>query len=143
MATLFLRRNGNALYALDEGGSEVAMSKTWKDGDVLRCEVSKPRNVKLHRKAFILLKIVFDATDNYPSVEALRNAMTVGAGYVDTIINPVTGETALTPKSWKFDKMDETEFSALYGAMIGVALHIVEGSTEEEFRFAVDQIAEM
>lgn len=142
MATLFLRRVGNVLIPLDDGGSEVSMSKTWKDGEVVRCDVKKPRNIGLHRKAFILLRVVFDAT-NYPSMEALRNAMTVGAGYVETVINPLTGEAAMVPRSWAFEKMDETEFRGLYNAMIGVALHLVAGSTREGWELAVDEIAQL
>lgn len=142
MATLFLRRVGNVLIPLDDGGSEVSMSKTWKDGEVVRCDVKKPRNIGLHRKCFILLKIVYDAVD-YPSMEALRNAMTVGAGYVETVINPMNGEVALMPRSWAFDKMDDLEMRGLYNALIGVALRLVEGSTEDGWLMAVEEIAKL
>ena len=142
MATLFLRRVGNALYPVDQDGAEHPMSRTWKDGEIVRCDVRKPRNIGLHRKAFILLQVVYPHT-NYPSMEALRHAMTVGAGYVDTVINPITNEVHLVPKSWSFDKLDDLAFSALYSAMIGVAINIVADSTAEDWEFAVDEIARL
>lgn len=74
-------------------------ARTWKDGDLLQCEV-KPRSLPLHRKAFILLSVVYPHT-SYPSMEALRMAMTIGAGYVEPHINPMTGETVLVPRSWR------------------------------------------
>ena len=142
MATLFLRRIGNALHPAAEGGEENTFARTWKDGDLLLCEVKKPRSLPLHRKAFILLSVVYPHT-NYPSQEALRMAMTIGAGYVEPHINPMTGETVLVPRSWKFEKMTDDEFRALYNAMIGVALNLVADSTREDWEFAVDEIAKL
>ena len=142
MATLFLRRVGNALHPAAEGGEQNTFARTWKDGDLLQCEVKKPRSLPLHRKAFILLSVVYPHT-SYPSMEALRMAMTIGAGYVEPHINPMTGETVLVPRSWKFEKMTDDEFRALYSAMIGVALTLVEGSTREDWFAAVDEIAKL
>lgn len=138
MATMWLRRTLNGFVP----APGVEIPKTWKVGDDLRAEVTKPRNAKHHRKAFILLQVVFPHTD-YPSIEALRLAMTVGAGFVETIINPMTGEVALTPKSWRFDKMDQDEFVSLYRALIGVALKLVEGSKEADWWNAVEDIARL
>lgn len=143
MATLFLKRHGNVLYPVGEqGGSDVPMTSAWKDGETLRCEVVKSRNIALHRKAFILLNVVFPNTE-YPTKDALRAAMTVGAGYVDTVINPITGETALMPKSWRFERMDEIEFRQLYSRLIDVALQIVAGSSRDDWETAVDEIARL
>lgn len=118
------------------------MPKGWRIGDQLLASIRKPRNAKLHRKAFILIDVVYPHTE-YPSKEALRKAMTVGAGFVEEIINPVTGETALSAKSWRFDSMDDIEFQQLYSAMIGVALKIVEGSTHDDWMNAVEEIARL
>lgn len=142
MATLFLRRIGNALHPAAEGGEQNTFARTWKDGDLLQCEVKKPRSLPLHRRAFILLQVVYPHTD-YSSMEALRMAMTIGAGYVEPHINPMTGETCLVPRSWSFTKMTDDEFRALYNAMIGVALKIVQGSTRDDWLGAVEDIARL
>ena len=142
MAMLFLRRIGNALHPAAEGGEQNTFARTWKDGDLLLCEVKKPRSLPLHRKAFILLSVVYPHT-NYPSQEALRMAMTIGAGYVEPHINPMTGETVLVPRSWKFEKMDDLTFTKLYEGMIGVALQLVPNSTRDDWWHAVEDIARL
>jgi hypothetical protein len=138
VATIWVRRTPAGFVALDH----ESLPASWKIGETLRAEVVKPRNGKLHRKAFILLDVVFPHTE-YVSKEALRKAMTIGAGYVEEIINPITGEVALAPKSWAFSNMDEFAFRELYSAMIGVALKIVDGSTREDWFSAVEEIARL
>lgn len=138
MATIFVRRTVAGFVALDDDD----LPKAWKIGDVLRAEISKPRNIKFHRKAFALLKMVLPHT-NYPSTDALRDALTVGAGFVETVINPMTGEVGWKPKSWAFSNMGEEEFSELYNRMIDVALKLVPGSSRPDWEEAVDNIVRM
>ncbi len=63
------------------------LPKGWRIGDDLLANIRKPRNIRLHKKAFALAKVVYGHSD-YPSIEAVRKALTIGAGYVDDIINP-------------------------------------------------------
>ena len=138
MATLFLRRT--AAGFVPAPGADIP--KTWHIGDDLRAEVTKPRNLKKHRRAFILLDVVYPHTD-YPSKEALRKAMTIGAGFTEDVINPMTGEVAMIPRSWAFHAMDEITFSELYDALINVALKLVEGSARSDWFDAVEDIARL
>jgi hypothetical protein len=108
----------------------------------LRADVVQPRNGKLHRKAFVLLAKVLPHTE-YPNQELLRKAMTIGAGFVESVIDPGTGEIVWTPKSWEFASMDDVEFRELYSALIDVALRIVPGSSREGWEEAVDDICRM
>jgi hypothetical protein len=108
----------------------------------LRADVVQPRNPKFHRKAFALLNMVWPHT-NYPTVDVLRKAMTVGAGFVEEIINPVTGEVFWVAKSWEFGRMDEVEFGELYSRLIDVALKIVPSSKRDDWEKAVDDIVRM
>lgn len=112
------------------------------NGKQLRADVVVPRNGKLHRKAFILLNKVFPHT-NYPTMERLRAAMTIGAGYVDETIDPYSGKVLWYPKSWAFDNMDDVEFQQLYSRLIDVALKIVPNSRRTDWEDAVDDIARM
>lgn len=138
MADVWLRRTAAGISPIDIDD----LPKGWKIGDQLLANIRKPRNGKLHRKAFVLLDIVFPHTE-YPTKESLRKALTVGAGFVDEIINPMTGEVAWTARSWAFDNMDDAEFQELYSRMIDVALKIVPGSKRDDWETAVDEIARM
>jgi hypothetical protein len=134
MAEIMLRRTINGLAPMQD------LPTAWKVGDSLLCTVRKPRNVKFHRKAFALLAIVHRHAD-YPSIEALRQSMTIGAGYVDMVINPMNGETSMIPKSWSFSSMDDVEFADLYQSLVNVALKIVPGSTRDDWEQAEYEIA--
>lgn len=117
---------------------EQAFAKLPTDRD-LRVEVVAPRNIGLHRKAFALLNIVWPHT-NYPTVERLRAALTIAAGFVDDVINPITGEVVWYPKSWSFENMDDLEFRELYNRLVDAALKVVPNSKREDWENAVDQI---
>lgn len=136
MADIWLRRTPTGVAVLNQED----MPKGWKIGDNLLATIRKPRNGKLHRKAFVLLDIVWPHTE-YPNKEALRKAFTVGAGFVDEIISPTTGEVFWSAKSWRFDSMDDQEFQELYSRLVDVALAVVPGSTRDDWQSAVDEIA--
>lgn len=136
MADIWLRRTAGGMSVTNPDD----MPKGWAIGDLLLATIKKPRNSRLHRKAFVLLDVVYPHTE-YPSKDALRKAMTVGAGFVDEVINPMTGEVAMSAKSWRFDSMDDIEFQVLYSAMIGVALKLVPNSKRDDWESAVDEIA--
>ena len=121
---------------------ECELPASWKMGDTLMVTVRKPRNGKLHRKAFVLLGMVLKHSE-YESIDRLRAAMTIGAGYVDDVINPMTGEIFFMPKSWSFTNMDDIEFGELYSRLIDVALQIVPNSKRNDWEAAVDDIIRM
>ncbi len=138
MATIWLERTVSGVRCDDQ----EALPETWKVGDVLRAEVTKPRNGGLHRKAFVLLRKVHPHTE-YPNQELLRKAMTIGAGFVEPVTNPMTGDVALVPRSWEFNQMDDLEFEELYSRLIDVALKIVPGSQRDDWEAAVNEIVRM
>lgn len=113
-----------------------------RPGVDLRADIVQPRNPGLHRKAFALLKMVLPHT-NYPNMEILRAAMTVGAGWVDVVVNPMDGKTALIPKSWEFGSMDNIEFEELYNRLVDVALRLVPNSGRDDWEQAEQDIARM
>ncbi|MBS2011228.1 MAG: DUF1367 family protein [Cyanobacteria bacterium SZAS TMP-1] len=86
-------------------------------GELIRVKFFKGRNIQFHRLYFGLLKLVFENQEKYLSLEALRFAVTVSAGYVEHI-EIDGGRTILKPRSIAFSKMDEHEFKEYFGAAL-------------------------
>ena len=129
-----------ALVPLDEV-AEADMVRLPRDKP-LRADIVAPRNIALHRKAFVLLNKVWPHTD-YPTIDRLRAAMTIGAGFVDETVDPYSGEVIWYPKSWQFDRMDEIEFEELYSRLIDVAIKIIPDSSRDDWEAAVDEVVRM
>lgn len=136
MSDIWVTRTATGFAPMDT----AELPKGWHIGDKLMATIRKPRNGKLHRKAFILLDVVWPHTE-YPNKDILRRAMTIGAGFVDEIINPMTGEVSWCAKSWKFDSMDDDAFGELYSRLIDVALKIIPQSTRSDWESAVEEVA--
>ena len=114
----------------------------WPVGGELLATIRLPRNIHLHRKAFALLKALHPhVMDRYPSQEGLRKALTIGAGYVDDVLDVKTGELHLQAKSWAFSGMGDEEFQLLYSAMVGLAIDMVAGTNADDWESAVMEIA--
>ena len=102
-----------------------------KLGQMVRAEVTKPRNPKFHRKYFALLNFAFDAWEPQAkeykgepvqkNFDQFRRDVTILAGYYEASYN-LKGEVRLLPKSISFANMNEDEFGALYSDTINVIL---------------------
>lgn len=134
---------GNLVWCLvpADAASEADLAKLPAEAEV-RADIVVPRNMGLHRKAFALLNLLYPHT-NYPTMERLRAAMTIGAGFVDETVDPYTGNVVWFPKSWAFDSMDDLEFRELYSRLVDVALRLVPGSRRDDWEDAEQQIARM
>lgn len=93
--------------------SDFEKVQRWKVGDVLKCNVTKPRNYEFHKKYWALINLVFDNQERYTDIDYLREQITIEAGfyYHETTLKGVREKRA---KSIKFTEMDEFEFSDLY-----------------------------
>jgi hypothetical protein len=138
VAAIWLQRTVGGVAPFDHAD----LPDGWKVGDALMAHITKPRNGKLHRKAFVLLDKVWPHTE-YKTKEMLRKAMTIGAEFVDEIIHPITGQVTFSARSWEFSSMDDFEFQELYSRLIDVALVIVPKSTRDDWETAVDEIVRM
>lgn len=85
-----------------------------KAGEAIKVTVTKARNLKFHKQAMALLKMVFDAQEFYTDIEELRKDLTIQAGFYTEKVNFFTGEITKEAKSWKFEKMDDHEFQEMY-----------------------------
>lgn len=120
----------------DDGFDE---KKKLKVGESYECDVRVTRNVRFHRKAFALLNTAWElmpemTRNGFRSKEGFRDYLTVAAGFYNVYFNIRLNQFVETPKSWKFDSMDEAEFSDLYERMKDVIFAVLgDRVTEETF----------
>ena len=93
--------------------SDYEKLKRIKAGDLLECEIKKPRNYKFHRKYFALINMLFQNQEKYNNIDHLRHDLTIEAGYYDIRTN-LKGNEVIQAKSISFASMKEDEFSQLY-----------------------------
>ena len=117
---------------------EQKLSK-WKFGDVLQCEVKKPRNVLFHRKFFALINVVFTNQDKYTNQEDLLTEIKLKTGHYKEHIT-TKGNVVYLPKSISFAQMDEMEFSMFYSKTIDVVLKNFMPVEETELNRMVDEV---
>lgn len=106
--------NGNILPAYDQDKENL---KRFKAGEPFMAKVTKPRNLKFHRKAFALFNMVFENQEVYTSLDYLRKDLTIEAGYYEERAN-IHGEVVKEAKSISFAAMDDLEFGKYYNAVI-------------------------
>ncbi|MDB4278766.1 DUF1367 family protein, partial [Deltaproteobacteria bacterium] len=67
-------------------------------GGVVKCKLSKPRNVQHHRKFFALLNIVFENQEFYQSENFMLHIIKLGVGHGDWVKTRKHGNVFI-PKS--------------------------------------------
>lgn len=138
MTTIHLIKSPAALHpSLD---ADAAIIAKWKTGDVIECQVRRPRNGRFHRKYFALLQVAFQNQETYETFEDFRMEVQLRAGHYH---EHVTLKGTLVPvvDSVSFATCSEDDFSTLYDGALSVILrHFMRGSTEDEVNAAVEQI---
>jgi hypothetical protein len=149
MATeIRVRKLYNSIVPIDAANAELF--EKLKPNGQYKAVFSQERNSAFHRKAFALLKVVFDAWQT-PTIEhkgqpvqrdmeRLREDMTILAGFY-TVTFKYDGTTVLKAKSWSFSAMNQDDFENLYSRLIDVALgKILTGYTREDIDEQVERI---
>jgi len=103
--------NGLLKPAFDE--DLESFKKLPKDG-YFEIKYTAKRNVRFHKKYFVLLKLAFENQEAYNCKEKMRKDIIKHAGFFEEHTNAITGEVTQEAKSINFASMDETEFSDLY-----------------------------
>ena len=110
--------SGNFKLAFD---SDYEQAKKIPVNEIIFYEWHKPRNIRLHRKFFVLMKMVYENQEVYNNIEHLRKDLTISAGFYDLRYD-FEGVEIKEPKSISFAKMDDTEFSEFYNRIIDVII---------------------
>lgn len=149
MATdIKLVKRCGVLMPLSEHDTEILQEIA--EGEVVNCSISKPRNIKFHRKYFSLLDVLFDIFSPEPiqkggliatkNRERFRKDIAIATGHYELVVN-IKGECRAEAKSISFAKMDDIQFSKLYNDTINYGLQkIANGKTREELENWVNAI---
>jgi hypothetical protein len=111
---LTVTKKGAALLAADE--DTIKAVRALPDGALLTREWRKVRHPKHHRLRFAWVRDLhahLEHTGLFASPEALRSHITIAAGALTELLNPFTGEILQVPRSWRYEEMDEKEFSEM------------------------------
>lgn len=92
--------------------AELLRARKFRVGDVVRVEVTKPRNPRHHRLVFGLLHQVAEQLDM--TTDNLLILVKIRMGLVDTIIDASNGRTHYVPRSVDFENMDQGEFAVFH-----------------------------
>jgi len=93
--------------------------KRIKVGDLLQCEIKKPRNYQFHKKFFALLNMIYQNQERYNNIDHLRNDLTIEAGFY-TLRQNLKGEKIYEADSISFSKMNEEKFEDYYSKCLDV-----------------------
>ncbi|MEE9159975.1 MAG: DUF1367 family protein [Gammaproteobacteria bacterium] len=122
------KRLGGLLEPADDIG--VAALQKFKAGDIVRCEIRKPRNPDHHRLFMALLSLAFASTERFENPDALRAWVKCKAGHADYFPMKdrhcphcgagITGDLVAIPKPMNFAAMDQPEFDAFFDRAMDV-----------------------
>ena len=125
---IYVKKQFGVLCPADAGNEELL--EALKPGEY-KAVITKPRNIKFHRKFFALLNFAFEQWDpdslyykNQPvqkNLDRFRKDITILAGYGNPVIN-LKEDVRIEAKSISFASMDEVEFDELYNQVINVIL---------------------
>jgi len=131
----FVERTVQGLKAIDDHGRSILQKV--KVGEVIQCELNKPRNLAHHRKFWALLNTVWQAAGEWSSPYGLLIELKVRLGLVQEVLLRDTGELVRVPKSISFAQMDQTEFDQFYERAMMELCAMAGGIEPAELRQAV------
>lgn len=136
--TVFMRRVLGSLKPFDIVGMEalerIPLSET------VRCEITRPRNLKHLRKFFALLNAIYPHQKVYPTMKVFRAAVEVALGFGESHKLP-GGRTIIVAASISFANMDQAEFDQLYERAVYLILNrILPGLDRADLNREVENI---
>lgn len=105
---------------IPEKDSDYELKKKLKTGVVYEVTIKEVRNVKFHHLYFSLLNCAWAyLTDKqqeffHDNIESFRKTVEIAAGHYEPVYSTTRKQWLEVPKSIAFDKLSESDFSALY-----------------------------
>ena len=126
------------------GGFEPVCEKAWsafksvKLGEEVSFKMHRPRNLKHHRKYWILMQIVAENSDDFESPEMVHYAIRAAMGRGKWIQPAKATRQIFIPESISFASMDQDEFNEFYSKAVNVVIkHFMQGLTPEQIEHIV------
>jgi hypothetical protein len=130
---VYMRRHGDAFWPVDDLGQ--AILRRTPEGECVKVDVKRERNLQHHRLFFAMLNLVADNSRYYHTTDQVLTALKIALGHVETFIHPTTGKTYLIPKSIAFEKMDQDEFREFFERCVDVIVQrFLPGVTDRDVR---------
>jgi hypothetical protein len=134
MARMYLKRTLSGFVAADEPSLELC--RKFKQGEVYRADVVKPRSYKHHKLCLALLNLTYDnlperMARSYATFDQFRYAVAEESGHVESYVS-LEGQIKTIPKSISYDVIpDDVEFGRVMSGMMTVCARILEVSEPE------------
>lgn len=135
MTTVLLARCGTMLGAADD--EAAAVIHRIGEGEVVACEVRRPRNLAMHRKFFALVRVVVDATGLWPNEDCCLRDLKERVGLYSVEWSPATGEDRIVHGSISFAQMDQDAFLKFYETCLRELCDMAGGIEHDALRAAV------
>lgn len=123
----FGRPDGVTLHPSDTNSYEVL--NAMQNGELVRCEISRPRNARHHRLAFALMREVFKNQTMYSTFENMYDMLKYATGHFDMFVMP-GGEKVIRPRSLAWHMMDQAEFEQWWDKFLDVILNKILPATK-------------
>ena len=130
MSEVILCKRLTSLIPVDDEGKEVLDGIG--QGELVKVKITKPRNLKHHRKFFSMLQLVFQNQDRYPTLKHLLTAVKIEAGWYEDVPIDVRGNPYFIPKSISFARMDQLEFDEFYTQAIAACCRLLPHLNAED-----------
>ncbi len=139
MARLYLKRTLTGFAPTDEASLEIA--RKYKLGEIYRADIVKPRSYRHHCLCMALLSLTFQNQERYTNFEHFRKAVARKAGHVREYVD-LDGVIQEEADSLSYDRLDEIEFTQVFGAMMSVCCEILQGIGADELEAEVSKYAD-
>ena len=151
MTDLVFIKSDMGIYPGDKPTEEYVLKMGY--GTQIHADFKKRRNVKFHRKAFLLLNFLYenwsppeneyaDSRFGTPekNFERFRRDVTILAGFFYQTVR-LNGEVRTEAKSISFSNMDEDEFADYYSKVIDVGLkYVLKNYTKDDIDSVVNEL---
>lgn len=141
-----MRVQRGALVPADPMAAAKLRDRAYSVGDVVFCEIRKPRNPRFHRLAHALGQLLvenieaFRDLDGHRVLKRLQVEAGIGCDEMGIHVPGVGYCRHLTPRSLSFESMDEQEFRSVYR---GLCRHVAETYWPECSEEDIEAMAEM
>ena len=130
MSDLILCKRIASLIPVDDEGREALNGLG--QGEMVRVRLTKPRNLKHHRKFFSMMQLVFQNQERFPTMDHLLTAVKIEAGFYEDAPIDVNGRLFFISKTISFARVDQFQFDDFYMRAIAACCRLLPHLNAED-----------